>query len=180
MSDQTTQAVSRLSPDDMEPGELCLDCGICCTNAVFSHLVVEEEDSARFRDHDRPDLAKLERINFACPLQEGAACGIYAYRPTICRSFECTSLARVRSGEISLEEAKPIVRKAVALYREVLDLKPDGLSYIEAEKAVAARKCPDEMNEAQFTRYGLALVTLESYLDRHIRHRGAEVIDRAM
>ncbi|WP_373356546.1 YkgJ family cysteine cluster protein [Pseudoroseicyclus sp. CXY001] len=91
----------------------CLACGACCFGRRAAYVALSHEDSARaipaeaiFEEDGRPFL-KMTSGHCAqlMATPEGAACAIYAERPTACRafragSFECR-MARKHNGVLA-------------------------------------------------------------------------------
>jgi hypothetical protein len=99
---------------------LCPACGLCCNGALFGDV--------ELRPNDNPErLAALgmalepkgQKIRFLqpCSCFDGTLCGIYADRPSRCRSFECRLLQRTQAGTIST----PAALKAIAAARRQVE-----------------------------------------------------------
>jgi Fe-S-cluster containining protein len=96
---------------------LCLDCGLCCDGTMHSTVALEHGD----------DREVLLRTGFHLLLFEAEArfeqpchafherCTIYDDRPTLCRSYRCSLLRQVDSGEVSDADARALVTTAIDL-----------------------------------------------------------------
>ncbi len=101
---------------------LCQRCGICCDGALFSGVQLQPGDSA-------PALRELGlsvrkqgkgwRLLQPCAALDGCHCRVYAERPTHCRQFRCRLLDQLRDGEVALEPALRVVRRARRLANQV-------------------------------------------------------------
>jgi Fe-S-cluster containining protein len=86
---------------------LCTACGLCCSGAVLSGVIVRGEEVAWAR---RRRLHLVETpVGWAfahpCPLLDGTRCSDYEDRPGACRRFACKLLSSVERGEASIDEA---------------------------------------------------------------------------
>ena len=96
---------------------LCLDCGLCCDGTMHSTVALQAGD----------DRGVLERSGFHLMVYEAEArfeqpcrafdakCTIYDDRPSLCRSYRCTLLRQVDSGEVTDADARTLVNSAIAL-----------------------------------------------------------------
>lgn len=91
---------------------VCLSCGICCSGALFNNAVLKHgedkllgNDASIFTDDEG-----TTRLRLGCPrFSEVEGCTIYSQkRPSICGEFECTLLAGVKLGKMSVEEGVSI------------------------------------------------------------------------
>lgn len=105
--------------DSVHPGPMrdieldCLACGACCHD---SHVILSEEDLARFREAGREELTSdaytveregrvtLRFLGPACQHLGGDnACAIYPIRPGACRAFVAGSEACLAAREQTLK-----------------------------------------------------------------------------
>ncbi len=91
-------------PKKPDPAEaLCLACGLCCNGAIFNDVKLEPSDSA---EHLRSLGLPIKRFGAElgcsqpCDAFANGRCGIYAGRPSHCRTFECLVLKGVKAGTI--------------------------------------------------------------------------------
>lgn len=98
---------------DMNPSltdALCTRCGLCCDGSLFADVELTGRAEASGLEilgleveDDDPDGALLLQ---PCRALRGRRCGIYALRPSCCRTFECGLLQDARSGAVSVERAR--------------------------------------------------------------------------
>jgi hypothetical protein len=92
------------------PDTLCARCGLCCDGSLFADVeLAGRAETIRLEvlglaiEDDESNRALLPQ---PCGALRGTRCGIYAYRPECCRTFECRLLQDVRLGLVSLDHAK--------------------------------------------------------------------------
>ncbi len=99
----------------MASSRLCLACGLCCRGLL--HRV------ARLRTDELPAARELgltvveapgggSGFSLPCPRLVDDACTVYERRPTACRAYRCHLLQRLETGELGLEPALAVVRRA--------------------------------------------------------------------
>jgi len=89
--------------------QLCLQCGLCCNGVLFDDVKLQRGD----RRMRLEALGLKIVVNHGsgaftqpCSCFDGKHCRIYAERPTRCRTFECTQIHRVKSGQQTVAFAK--------------------------------------------------------------------------
>jgi Fe-S-cluster containining protein len=95
--------------------QLCPNCGLCCDSTLFADVELRACDDAKQLAQLGLTIANKTRTKLAfaqpCACFDGKLCGIYADRPTRCRTFECGLLKRVQAGELDADAAlKTIAR----------------------------------------------------------------------
>ena len=130
MSDRTTELET-----------LCKSCGFCCDGTLFKRALLRPEELEPAR---RAGLRVIQDKGFEqpCPKLVDKACGIYAERPSVCRSFECQLLVRHREEggpmEARLASIERVRELLVTLKRHGLKRSADGSEVtFEAEGADA-------------------------------------------
>ncbi|MBL8950295.1 MAG: YkgJ family cysteine cluster protein [Myxococcaceae bacterium] len=95
--------------------ELCQQCGLCCSGALFTFLPVTEEEAKRVvplgvRTEQRRDgrLALL----LPCAVLRSTRCGAYDARPARCREYVCELGKAVQRRERPLDAALAVVDEA--------------------------------------------------------------------
>lgn len=110
---------------------MCIRCGLCCDGSLFDDVeLVSPVESAGLEvmglDVDEgdgdPDSAQLVQ---PCGALQGKRCGIYAYRPECCRTFECRLLQDARRGAVSVQQALKHIAQAVKQVGHVRKLAAD-------------------------------------------------------
>lgn len=99
-----------MSERDRELEILCTSCGFCCDGTLFQRALLRPEELEPAR---RAGLRVIQDRGFEqpCPKLVDRACGIYADRPSVCRSFECKLLVRHR------EEGGPLEQRLASVER---------------------------------------------------------------
>ena len=64
----------------------------------------------------RPDSVRVQQ---PCPALVDRCCSVYERRPLTCRAFECEVLGAVDRGDLSLDEARELIARAVQLSVEL-------------------------------------------------------------
>jgi Fe-S-cluster containining protein len=97
---------------------LCTHCALCCDGSLFADVeLVGEKEAIRLEgmglEVDDSD-AEGALLVLPCRALEGKRCGIYAHRPSCCRTFECGLLQNVRRGAVGVEQAERHIADALA------------------------------------------------------------------
>jgi len=111
-----------------------------------------------------------------CPQSNCGSCMIYETRFEICRTFECALLGRAQKGELSLPEAQEKVAIARGLLAKVVETDPEAKT-LRGRNEARARLAEQVGNRSEHERAAiahrlLAMVALETFLQRWFRHRG--------
>ncbi len=105
-----------------EEQELCVSCGFCCDRTLFDIAKVYDDDEllGSFKENETEiDGQRYFKLPCECFNQK---CTIYDKpKPKICSVFICNLLHKGKDGEISLEEALPIVANAKKLRDELIE-----------------------------------------------------------
>lgn len=158
------------SDSDTESQPICVECGVCCSGALFDTvpLAADEERSLA-------DLFAVERIDerpqfrLRCPHLSDCRCTVYAKRPEICRQYRCKTLIELSDGAIAREEA---LRRIAAIRQAIDDLEPHLLSGETMGEARERRRklsqSGDRMDRDQAA-FMLKSIALDVLLDRFLR-----------
>lgn len=95
--------------------ELCKNCGLCCSGALFGHATLEEGEETRAKELKINPVITEEgegAFYLPCPHLDGTACSIYPERLQICGEYHCNLSTSVLEGETSFEEAIEDVNSA--------------------------------------------------------------------
>jgi Fe-S-cluster containining protein len=156
---------------------LCLRCGLCCDGTVFEHVAIEPDELQTMRD------AGIEVVagppdHFALPCTRFAnhTCHIYAQRPRICARYRCRLLKRLESGEIDLEQAHQVVKKATYLaagLRELLADSTEQNQSVWTSLQAFSRRCGLSLDSTEFSRsfarIGMYALSLRQLVDRELK-----------
>lgn len=102
--------------------DLCTECGLCCDGTLFDFVeLYTADDLDAFAALSpvfvqRPDSFRVQQ---PCPALNARCCSVYQRRPDTCRVFECDVLRGHEAGELSLDEARQRIARAVRLSAEV-------------------------------------------------------------
>jgi Fe-S-cluster containining protein len=96
-----------MTPPASEAQQLCVNCGVCCGDAMFSRGRVRKDEEARLRKLGFAMQALDDKLYFPipCPQLRDKVCQVYEGRPQTCRNFRCATLQALDSGEIDRAEA---------------------------------------------------------------------------
>jgi len=99
---------------------LCLACGLCCNGVLFRDVELQDGDDLEALQKlgltIRPSRSASRTPRFAQPcaaLCSDNQCRIYAERPKRCRDFDCGVLKGVIQGELEVDEALRLIRRAL-------------------------------------------------------------------
>lgn len=98
--------------------DLCLACGLCCTGAWFSHVVLEPDELAPARQAGLQVevVDGKPRSHQPCALHQGGQCSAYhAWRPSSCANFRCELLRNFADARLNFDEALAHVTAARAM-----------------------------------------------------------------
>jgi hypothetical protein len=97
---------------------LCRGCGLCCDGSLFTHVGLEPEEVDQLHALGIPTrtlLSGTEVLPQRCSALKGRECQIYADRPSSCAAYNCVLAASLLEGQVTLEEAQAVVKKAQRL-----------------------------------------------------------------
>jgi hypothetical protein len=101
-----------------DDADLCLLCGFCCDGTLFAKFAVRGPEIAWASKRGLPLLGVAPELHATQPCRcfgSDGRCTDYEDRPASCRAFVCSLLKRLRSGEVSDERARGVVRRAKEL-----------------------------------------------------------------
>lgn len=163
--------------------QLCVGCGMCCDGTLYERASVApgEDETMAATGLELFGDAGNRSFRQPCPHSSCGRCMIYESRFEICRTFECSLLRSVESGELSLSEAKGKIATAQQLLEKVTAIDPDW-QRVAARNSARARLAEqlatsNDPGKRAASEGLLNIVALESYLSRWFRHRKAEEDD---
>ena len=106
---------------------LCRSCAMCCNGTLFSCVPLDPSEVEPMRKFGFYILNREEKSYFAQPCLQlhDSDCSIYEGRPQNCRGFRCRVLRRLENGELTLEAARVLVKKATELLATIHRLLPN-------------------------------------------------------
>ena len=152
-----------------DPSRLCVECGLCCNGALFTHakLTPEEVDHAPGAVSTRGGEPSF---SLPCPLLTGAGCSIYNDRYGICRSFRCALLKKVSDGEVGIAEGLDRVAEAKRLIGRLTAELPSGATIAgRLEIGAAAQSTNEAVNPRRSAQLRVFSIAADVFLDRHFR-----------
>jgi uncharacterized protein len=151
-------------------GDLCIECGLCCSDAMFSNVRLEEADRERLKAIGYP-VAELSDgfMPLTCAMLAGTRCTIYHDRPEACRSYRCEILKAAEAGSMPMAEAQLHVREALGLLGQLREAMPEGITMEMARARWNPREVGSEPVEPDEARAQLAFFAYYRYMDRHFR-----------
>lgn len=105
---------------------LCTRCGMCCDGTLFADVeLVGKAEATRLEVmglevEDNDTAAGV--LSQPCAALKGTRCGIYAFRPKCCRTFECQLLQDAQQGSITVERAAEHITEAKREIQRVREL----------------------------------------------------------
>jgi len=154
---------------------LCVECGLCCTGHLFTHLTLKEgeESKADFLGLKRSDPAAEMHFQLPCHLWRGK-CAIYDHpsKPNICGLYQCNLLKKVSAQEVGLPEALKVVRQTKQVISELepmLEAKPEKafLKRLITQVSRLESSGHENADELNFRfKAGVALVLFKKHFDR--------------
>jgi Fe-S-cluster containining protein len=168
-------------PTDPASGaaDLCTDCALCCSGALFDTVPVAETEAEGVAALGLEVVRRERDMVFRqpCAMLRGQLCAVYEGRPPACRRFRCTLLERYEEGAVGLDEA----RQRIAEARSMIDQAR--ASFAEGESVVTARirwkKGLSPGAGAEAARFHLLMTALNRFLDRHFRPKGQRQVVEA-
>jgi Fe-S-cluster containining protein len=105
---------------------LCTRCGLCCDGTLFGDVELRgPREATRLAllglDVDSDD-ADAELLALPCRGLRGTRCGVYAHRPSCCRTFECRLLQDTGRGAVTEANALATIADARTQARRVTAL----------------------------------------------------------
>ena len=101
---------------------LCTRCGLCCDGSLFADVELAGGDEAASLEVMGLEIEEEELLLQPCAALQGKRCGIYAYRPECCRTFECRLLQDARRGAISVARAGELIAETLQQVEQVREL----------------------------------------------------------
>jgi hypothetical protein len=165
------------------PSQLCVGCGMCCDGTLYERASVAPGEEERMAATGLELFGEVGNRSFRqpCPHSDCGRCTIYETRFEICRTFECSLLRSVESGDLSLSEAKGKIATAQQLLEKVIEIDPawQRVAARNSARALLAEQMAtsDDLGKRAGSERLLNIVALESYLSRWFRHKKAEEDD---
>lgn len=162
----------------IEPGEICLNCGICCKPGVFTDAKLTEQDRNLLLAAGFDLTGITDTIHFPCRFQQGACCTAYSARPAVCRGFICKTLDDVQQGDKTIEQGRDIATRLARAFADFSDSLPDGMSAAQGRELLLDGQPLSGMAMQDFRRMQLAFTALQVMIDRYVRWPGQCVVSR--
>lgn len=149
--------------------DLCTDCALCCSGALFDTVPVAEAEAEGVAALGLEIVRRERDIVFRqpCAMLRGQLCAVYEGRPPACRRFRCTLLERYEAGDVALDEARRRIAEAKSMIDQARGSFADGES-VAAARARWKQGLPPGAG-AEAARFHLLMTALNRFLDRHFR-----------
>lgn len=132
-----------------------------------------EETAALGLSTFRTDVGKTA-FAFPCHYLEGKACTRYqTWRPSICGDYFCRVQSRVKSEELTEQQAFDLVKQARGLRDEVASLLPPGMPMVEAREHFRKLAADRSNLGPQDAKFVVRMFVMERLLDNEFRGKGA-------
>src|SRR5262245_58774440 len=98
-----TRIIKSLNNNGGASEPLCTACGLCCDGTLFGQVPLTTGDEVPELENEGISIEfEAERRIFKqpCAAYRRKLCSVYAYRPRVCRTFECKLLKKYLSAEI--------------------------------------------------------------------------------
>lgn len=174
-------AADSIAETSDDPSRLCVECGLCCNGALFTHAKLLPEEVACA---PTPVIQREETPTFSlpCPLLTDAGCSIYTDRFAICHSFRCALLKKLIAGEVGIDDALGTVGEAKRLIAGLTAVFPSGATI--AGRLRAGGPAPQSTSvptDAHGTAQARVLnIAVDLYLDRHFRSKNTRFTQETM
>jgi len=157
---------------ETDPGDLCTQCGLCCSGALFDFGPLAKDEVEGARDAGLAILEADGKFGFGlpCPQLEQAVCQVYQARPQTCRTFRCITLRAHEAGEITFDEGMERIEQARNALAEIHAQLPDGATITDARRwrrEAGKAEATDALNASPMLM--MALGMLDVVLDQHFR-----------
>ncbi len=128
-----------MTAPDHELAQICQSCGFCCDGTLFRGVLLRPEELDRSK---RIGLRVHEDKGFLLPCSQlkDKSCQVYEDRPSTCRSFECSLLARHREEGGPVEQRLRVVERVRELSKI---LEPFGFERTRTSDGQISAEGPD-------------------------------------
>jgi Fe-S-cluster containining protein len=103
-----------MTETDLSLNELCLACGLCCTNVVHRRVLLAADELPLAQKLGLRVMVFGEGPGFSlpCPQHRRGRCAVYEQRPLACVHYQCELLQRCWQGEVTIGSALALVMRA--------------------------------------------------------------------
>jgi len=96
----------------IQSSQLCLECGMCCTGLIFSHVSISHNAFSRLPTANVKTVDDTIKMSFPCSFFKEGCCSVYEVRPKKCQSYSCYLLENLIKGEVSFSNASKTINIA--------------------------------------------------------------------
>lgn len=158
---------------------LCVTCGLCCDGSLFSYVPLRDSEATALEKRSLRVVVRPEGepgLDQPCSALEGTTCTLYDDRPSACREYCCRLYDAVESDEVSLDDARALVREARTLVARVDARTPvrryPFVTFTAAERSRPLDRARRIERAGELDRETRAVwAAAEKHLDRHFRAR---------
>ncbi len=160
---------------------LCVDCGLCCSGAIYDHANHEADEDALVRSLGMKLIpvkdGQEQAIALPCPQLDGSACSVYGQRrPKICGSFFCKLARALDAGETDFAAASSKVASAKVLLEQIEPFLEPGETINAARRRWREQSGEEWRKSPASARFHLLMTSLNLLLDRHFRREGQQYL----
>jgi len=145
----------------------CVGCGLCCDGTIYWRADAQPGEEERLTDAGLEVIKEGDKQWFVhpCCFSKDGLCTIYdQQRFNVCHTFRCKLLKAYQRGEVSLEQTRETVEKAVALRTELTAENPAARLWTERNKLRRELETTRERPSLL-----LKIAVLDYYLDQWFR-----------
>ena len=107
---------NRVPPNPVNSSALCTTCALCCSGALHANTIVRPRDVEAVTRLGLTVVTLPDGdLAFAQPctlLKQQTLCSAFPNHPPTCRSYKCALLEKYERGDVSLDKALLLVRRA--------------------------------------------------------------------
>jgi uncharacterized protein len=106
--------MASMAETSLSMNDLCLACGLCCTDVVHRRVLLTPDELARAQELGLRVVTFEEGPGFSlpCPQYQNGRCAAYQRRPQACAHYQCELLQRCWQGEVTFDAALALVMQA--------------------------------------------------------------------
>jgi uncharacterized protein len=142
---------------------ICTQCGMCCDGTLFNKATVKDDADKKIAESiglkTFQEAGGKLYFQLPCHLFKGC-CTIYKQsRPSVCGSFFCEPLKKLKSGNLSTEKANEIIQNALTARQEAMCLAAEIEDFKDFTVAQLFQEL-DPMPSEKMRRHGKLLIKL--------------------
>lgn len=115
-----------------DAASLCVSCGLCCDGTLFGFVPVTDDEADTLQHRlpmHRDEESGESQFSQCCVALGTGGCGLYADRPIVCSSYQCSLLRRVNAGELDRDDGLDVIDRIRVLVARLDVVLPPGQSF---------------------------------------------------